>query len=177
VTVRVLADSLVQHFIHGMEVMKYSRIRTDGGTALKEGYLSIQAEGTPTLFKSLEILDLTGCMDNTKPAYRTYFVKNDPEACNSTGALPRIARKAPALARDGAMLAARGEGAVIAEVRRADGSQVGIRPGVRSFAPDRAGLYLITLRSTDGLSVSKAAWYCRKRALRGPLHASHASDA
>ncbi len=85
VTVRVLADSLVQHFIHGQKVMEYSRLRLDNGTALKEGYLSVQAEGTSTIFRKIEILELVGCMDQTKAAYRTYFVKNDPAACNATG--------------------------------------------------------------------------------------------
>ena len=31
-----------------------------------------------------EVLDLVGCMDKGKPAYRSYFVKNDPAACNTT---------------------------------------------------------------------------------------------
>lgn len=160
VTVRVLADSLIQHFIHGIKVMEYTKIRLDNGTPLKEGYLSIQAEGTSTLFRKIEVLDLVGCMDSTKPAYRTYFVKNDPLACNTTGAIPRTQGEAgPALAREGSLLAVQGSGVSIAEVRRADGSQVGIKPGARSFAPDRAGVYLVTIRSAAGISVRKAAWY------------------
>lgn len=84
VTVRVLADSLVQHFIHGTKVLEYTRIRLDNGTPLKEGYLSVQAEGTSTQFRKLEILDLVGCMDRNSPAYRSYFVKHNAAACVGT---------------------------------------------------------------------------------------------
>ncbi len=79
-TVRVLGDSLIQHYIHGAKVHEYMRIRK-GGQPLKEGYLAVQAEGSSTQFKSLEWLDLTGCMDKTSAAYRAYFVKSNPAAC------------------------------------------------------------------------------------------------
>lgn len=81
VTVRVLGDSLVSHHIRGEKVFEYTRLRLDDGTPLREGYVSIQAEGTPTLFRRLEVLDLVGCMDKAKPAYRSFFVKHDPAAC------------------------------------------------------------------------------------------------
>lgn len=86
VAVRVLADSLVQHIIRGQVVFEYTKVRMrSGGAPLKDGYLSIQAEGTPTLFRKLDILDLEGCMDKNSPAYRTYFVKSKPSACVGTG--------------------------------------------------------------------------------------------
>lgn len=87
VAVRVLGDSLITHHIRGQTVFEYSRPRLDDGTPMKDGFISIQAEGTPTLFRRLEVLDLVGCMQKSSPAYRSYFVKNDPEACRVTGAV------------------------------------------------------------------------------------------
>jgi hypothetical protein len=81
VTVRVLSDSLVQHFIHGQKVFEYTKLRKDNGQRLTEGFLSIQAEGTTTQFRSIEVLELTGCMDQESPSYRSYFVKNDASTC------------------------------------------------------------------------------------------------
>lgn len=85
VTVRALADSLVQHYIRGQKVFEISKIRLkSSGAPVKEGYLAIQAEGTPTLFRKLEILDLEGCMDKSKSAFRSYFVKSKAGACEAT---------------------------------------------------------------------------------------------
>lgn len=81
IAVRVLGDSLITHHILGQTVFAYSKPRLDDGTPMKDGYISIQAEGTPTLFRKLEVLDLVGCMQNGNPAYRSYFVKDDPAAC------------------------------------------------------------------------------------------------
>lgn len=58
ITARVLGDSLIQHLIHGQKVLEFSRIRANG-SPLKDGYPAIQAEGTPTQFKTLEYADLT----------------------------------------------------------------------------------------------------------------------
>lgn len=158
-TVRVLSDSLFQHYIHGAKVHEYTRVRR-GGQPLKEGYVAVQAEGSSTQFKTLEYLDLVGCMDQSKPAYRSYFVKNDAQACNSTG----IASAFPAhdgvlLAREGRMLVARGLGVSIAEVRRLDGSRVALSAGALAFSPDRPGIYLVSLRTSEGIRVQKAGWY------------------
>lgn len=158
-TVRVLADSLFQHFIHGSKVHEYTRIRRDG-QPLKEGYIAVQAEGSSTQFKSLEILDLVGCMEVGKPAYRSYFVKNDPQACAATGAASRFpADEGIILAREGRMLVARGHGVSISEVRRIDGSRLALPPGSRAFAPDRPGIYLVSLRTSKGIRVLKSGWY------------------
>ena len=51
---------------------------------LKEGFITLQAEGSSTQFRKIEVLDLVGCMDKTKPGYRSYFVKNDNTLCNVT---------------------------------------------------------------------------------------------
>ncbi len=84
VTVRVLGDSLWTHYIRGAQVFEFSKPRFDDGTPMKDGYIAIQDEGTSTMFKSIDVLDLVGCMDANSPAYRRYFVKSDPTACKGT---------------------------------------------------------------------------------------------
>lgn len=158
-TVRVLADSMMQHYIHGVKVFEYTRIREDNGTPLKEGYLSLQAEGTSTQFRKLQVLDLVGCMDKAKSAYRSYFVKNDPAACNTIG-IAAGATLPPdfALAREGSRLVLRGAGLSIAGARRADGSRIAVAPGATSFSPPGKGVYLVSIRSGGGIAVRKAAF-------------------
>jgi hypothetical protein len=157
-TIRVLGDSLIQHYVHGVKVLEYSRIRSNGAP-LKEGYLAIQAEGTPTQFKVLEYVELTGCTDKSKPGYRSYFVKTDNSKCD---AVPVAAEGGPAaapyLARSGRGFAVRGD-AVIVEVRRADGTREPLRPGAREFVPDRAGIHWAVLSGPAGRSVQRIAWY------------------
>jgi hypothetical protein len=81
-TARVLSDSLIQFTIHGEKVMELGNIRlTSNKSPVKDGYIAIQAEGAPTQFRKLEVLDLVGCMDKASTSYRTYFVKNDATLC------------------------------------------------------------------------------------------------
>lgn len=160
VTVRVLADSLVQHFIHGTKVMEYTRLRLDNGTPLKEGYLSIQAEGTSTQFRKLEILELVGCMDQTKPAYRTYFVKNDPAACTALD-VARGASDAPSwrlLTRAGGhdIVAT---GPVTAQILSLDGKvEAEVRGSGRVSLPSgHSGLRLVRVFAEGRVATVKAA--------------------
>lgn len=160
ITVRVLADSLVQHFIHGVKVFEYTRLRLDNGTPLKEGYLSVQAEGTSTQFKTLQFLDLVGCMDQTKPGYRTYFVKNDPSACNTTSAKPAApsAGDYRFLARDGGYVV-QGPGALTVEVMSLDGSRLETLRGEGAVRLPAAhyGLRLVRVTGAAGSRVAKLA--------------------
>lgn len=159
ITVRVLGDSLIQHYIHGTKVLEFSKIRANGA-ALKDGFLAIQAEGTPTQFKALEYVELTGCMDKSNANYRSYFVKNDPQACNTTSIRPSSAAKeAPSLVREGTRLVLKGSAGNIAEVIRADGSRMTVDAGARAFVPDRACIYLISIRTARGMLVRKVVWY------------------
>jgi hypothetical protein len=164
VLVRVLGDSLIQHFIHGEKVLEFSRIRA-GGSALKDGYLAIQAEGTPTQFKVLDYVDLTGCMDKTSANYRTYFVKSDPTLCQPTHLAPEDRRthnlKAPRLRREGNRLVLSrlfDPTAIITEVRRVDGIREAVPDDSQSFAPSRPGLYLVSIRSSMGRDIIKIIW-------------------
>ena len=90
----VLGDSLVQHIMEGEVVLEFKKPTIGGGnvdgylesafqegTPLTEGFISIQAETAPIDFKSIELLDLCGCMDKTANNYKSYYVKNDAAAC------------------------------------------------------------------------------------------------
>jgi hypothetical protein len=50
-------------------------------TALKEGYIALQAESQPIDFRRIEILDLVGCMDPKAKNYRSYYIKADNSKC------------------------------------------------------------------------------------------------
>lgn len=89
----VLGDSLVQHSMDGEVVLEFNNPTIGGGNVdgyiesafqegkpLKDGYIAIQAETHPIDFKSIELLDLCGCMDEKAKNYKSYYVK----AANST---------------------------------------------------------------------------------------------
>jgi len=90
----VLGDSLIQHILESEVVMEYSKPTIGGGgisgykesaylegSALKEGYISIQAETHPIDFKSIQLLNLCGCMDKKAKNYKSYFLKADNSTC------------------------------------------------------------------------------------------------
>lgn len=90
----VLGDSLVQHIMDGQVVMEFNKPTIGGGNIsgynqsayregkpLKEGYISIQAETHPIDFKSIELLNLCGCMDKRAKNYKDYFVQADNSSC------------------------------------------------------------------------------------------------
>lgn len=160
VTVRVLADSLVQHFIHGVKVFEYGKIRLENSnTPVKDGYISVQAEGTSTQFKTLEVLDLVGCMDKNNPAYRTYFVKHDAAACGPVGTRRPEGAIRFDLRAAGGRLEVGGEGARLLEIRRADGGLVKSFPqgeaAVTGHAPGRPGVYVVTVATPQGRAARK----------------------
>lgn len=90
----VLGDSLVQHMMEGQVVLEFNKPTIGGGnvggyiesaytegTPLKEGYISIQAETHPIDFKSIELLNLCGCMDEKAKNYKDYYIKADNSTC------------------------------------------------------------------------------------------------
>lgn len=90
----VLGDSLIWHILDGKVVMEYSRPTIGGGDIsgytdaayregqpLKSGYISVQAETHPIDFKSIELLDLCGCMDPKARNYKSYYIKADNSKC------------------------------------------------------------------------------------------------
>lgn len=156
-TVKVLADSSVQHIIRGQKVFETTKIRMkSGGAAVKEGYIAIQAEGTATMFKKIEVLSLVGCMDKTKAAYRTYFVKDDPTACATTGLRWKHDADAKyAWVRRGSELAWGHADIRAVDLFRADGSRVGsaanpAQGGLR-LEVAKPGLYWARLTTDRGV--------------------------
>lgn len=94
VEARVLGDSLIQHILEGKVVMEYRNPTIGGGAVsgykesayiegapIKDGYISIQAETAPIDFKSIELLNLCGCMDKEAKNYKSYYVKADNSTC------------------------------------------------------------------------------------------------
>ena len=90
----VLGDSLIQHIMEDKVVLEFTKPTIGGGNvdgylesafqegkALKEGYISIQAETAPIDFQSIELLNLCGCMDKTAKNYKSYYVKADNSTC------------------------------------------------------------------------------------------------
>ena len=90
----VLGDSVITHFVNGIEVLKYFRPQIGGGVVsghypdlktdgkmLKGGYISLQSESHPIQFRKVELLNLCGCMDTEAKNYRNYFVQHDASLC------------------------------------------------------------------------------------------------
>ncbi len=103
----VLGDSVVHHVINGDTVLTYNKTQIGGGfvddkqgwgiakmddaaieawkkkdgTALKTGYIALQAESHPIDFKNIEILNLEGCTDPKALSYKSYFIKSNKSAC------------------------------------------------------------------------------------------------
>lgn len=96
VTVEVLAlgDSLIVHSVDGAEVLRYTEPTIGGGvvnnfdpaakpdgTPVTGGTISLQSESHPIDFRTVELLNLAGCMDPEATTYKAYFVHPVPEAC------------------------------------------------------------------------------------------------
>ncbi len=92
--VLVLADSLVRHFVDGVQVFEYTAPTYGGGMVnvfepavkpdgapVTSGTISLQSESHPLDIRKVEILDLAGCMDPGSPSYRSYYVASDPNDC------------------------------------------------------------------------------------------------
>ena len=103
----VLGDSVVHHIINGDTVLTYNKTQIGGGfvddkqgwgiakmddaaieawkkkdgTALKSGYIALQAESHPIDFKNIEVLNLEGCTDPKALNYKSYFIKSNKSAC------------------------------------------------------------------------------------------------
>jgi hypothetical protein len=94
VEVEVLGSERVRHIIGEQTVLQYEKPTIGGGvatgfdpavkkdgTVLEDGYIGLQAESQPVEFRNIRLLDLSGCMNPTSPAYRTYFVRRDDARC------------------------------------------------------------------------------------------------
>lgn len=90
----VLGDSLITHIINGDTVLQYTQPQIGGGVAnnydpkikidgklLSSGFIALQSEGQEIDFRKVELLNLEGCMDTGSKQYRSYYIRNNPSAC------------------------------------------------------------------------------------------------
>jgi hypothetical protein len=91
----VLGSELAQHIMEGEVVLEYTAPQIGGGgfsgyegepleegRLLEEGHIAIQAETHPTQFRTIELLNLVGCMDPAAKNYKPYFRKADEAQCD-----------------------------------------------------------------------------------------------
>ena len=96
VEVEVRGGEHLKHIIDGQTVLEYDMPQIGGGsvsnfdpavkkdgTLLTEGYISIQGESHPTEFRKIELLNLSGCMNPSSRAYKSYFVHDDASKCDA----------------------------------------------------------------------------------------------
>lgn len=96
VQVEVLGHQRVRHYVEGQLVLEYERPMVGGGVAtgfdprhkvdgtpLASGYIGLQAESQPVEFRNVRLLNLSGCMDRSSPAFRAYFVHRDDKRCSA----------------------------------------------------------------------------------------------
>jgi hypothetical protein len=163
VSALVYGDSLIKFMVGKDTVWRFTKPMLDNGTPLKEGYIAIQGESAPVLFRKIEILDLVGCMDKTKVgAYRSYFVKHDAAACATSGVKTAPEARDFSVAREGGALRLHGEGAYLEDVRRPDGARAaGFVPGSRTsqFIPREPGIYLVSVKTATGSAQRKVPLY------------------
>jgi hypothetical protein len=163
---KVLADSEMVFYVRSRpdtawdSVMGFSKIRAASSKApLKEGYITIQAEGTSTEFKTIELLDLVGCMDKKSPNYRGYFVKNDAAACQATALAPPPAASGFRIAFSLGNLEVTMSGEFSVSALRLDGSLAGkVRGRGRAsleIPRDRPGLLLVRVENASGALIYK----------------------
>lgn len=92
--VRVLGDSLIQHYVNGELVLSYQKPQFGGGVVsgfdpkfkpdgqlISGGSISLQSESHPTEFRKVELLNLEGCMDPMALNYKNYYVHPDNQQC------------------------------------------------------------------------------------------------
>jgi hypothetical protein len=178
VSASVMGDSIIRHYVGksptGTPTFTYYRpvywVGSVGnpppntpanGTPLKSGYIAIQAETHPYKFRKIELLDLEGCMDNSSPAFRTYFVKSNPALCVGTALDPnRALPQGVALKREVGGFTLITSRAGNLQITDAMGRQIinsRLQAGVsRQVSLQGKGVYFVTW--TQGAEVSQVKW-------------------
>ena len=78
---RAHGNSKIQHIINGEIVMEYSSPQLDNGQLISGGYIALQGESHPTDIRSVRLLNLEGCMDESASNFKDYLVHHNPDAC------------------------------------------------------------------------------------------------
>ena len=83
VTAELIAhgSSKIKHLIDGEVVMEYSRTQLEDGHRINGGYFALQGESHPTDIRSVQVLNLEGCMDEQARNYKSYYLKHNPYKC------------------------------------------------------------------------------------------------
>ena len=176
VSALVLGDSVIRFYVDNKEVFKFyhpvywNQDNTVGDylgkfpaekTPLSSGYIAIQAESAPYRFRKLDILDLVGCMDKSKSAYRSYFVKNDPALCGSTSIIKNLGQEHFKIFQNSQMIWS-ANNAVFREIRDVNGSLIASyqkNSAIYSFRPKHIGIYLITLEKGNKLATQRISFF------------------
>lgn len=130
-------------------------IRPANNTALTGGYITIQDEGTSTEFRTIEILNLAGCMTPTDANYKSYFVKHDSTECGKPAAL--LSARGAVLHFSIAGNRVVSEARILqVEVRDVRGSLVSRIPGNGALSVDlgalKPGIYSVGIRTDRGVT-------------------------
>ena len=173
-TVVVYGDSIIKHYngpsATGTPTFTYYRpvrmknsgaggvtINVVDNERLTQGYILIQDESHPYRFRTIEVADMVGCMTETSPSYKSYYVRHDAAAC-----APTPVRSSGALSSDPLAFDARNRslfvsvaGAYTLKLADLSGRTVweGRGSGKSGFdlrAVDRAGVYLLSMSHAGG---------------------------
>lgn len=74
-------SSKIQHLINGEVVMEYTKPQLDNGQRISGGHFALQGESHPTDIRSVKVLNLEGCMDESASNYKDYFIQHDEAHC------------------------------------------------------------------------------------------------
>lgn len=91
---RVLGDSLIEHYVNDNKVLEYTKPQIGGGvvanadpyvkrdgTPLTSGHIALQSESHPVQFRTVEVLNLRGCMDPDAANYKSYYEAPASDRC------------------------------------------------------------------------------------------------
>lgn len=122
---------------------------------MKDGFISVQAEGSTTQFRKIEVLDLVGCMDKTKPGYKSYFVKSDPTLCNvvALSSNVKVSYAPYTFRRMNQNLSVSGSGILSGELMNIKGARLSIQQGTQTgveFLVPKSDVYLVRIKSISG---------------------------
>lgn len=74
-------NSKIQHIFDDEVVMEYANPQLDEGQRISSGYFALQGESHPTDIRSVKVLNLEGCMNESATNFKDYYIKNDSYSC------------------------------------------------------------------------------------------------
>lgn len=174
-TLVVYGDSIIKHYngpsVTGTPTLTYYRpvratnsgaggvtINVVNNERLTQGYILIQAETHPYRFRTIDVADMVGCMTQSSPSYKSYYVRHDAAACTPSPVRSRGALPTDPLAFDARnrSLFVNVDGAYSLKLADLSGRTVweGRGTGEAGFdlrAVDRSGVYLLSMSHAGGI--------------------------